>query len=382
MKIVIDARIYITGIGRYTRNLLQELSLIDTTNNYTVILRQDGFENYTPPNPNFKKILADYAPYSFAEQILLTIKLLKQRPDLVHFTNFNIPLLYPGAYVLTIHDLIHMSHSTFGSSTRSLPYYYFKKIVYFFAIRLAAHRAKKILVPSEATKKDIIRHLKVSPLKIVVTHEGLDSKLTSNKKVFKNKSNQVLEKYGIKCPYLLYVGTMYQHKNHRRLIKAHKMGFNPQRGLNPKLVLVGKVDTFSHQLKKEVDQAGMTNQIIFPGFTAPGGYAPDEDLHVLYQNALAYIFPSLKEGFGIPILEAQAQGLPVLCSRISCLPEIAGDSALYFDPYSEEDIADKIRKVMEDKKLRGQLISNGYQNIKRFSWEKMARETLSVYVKK
>jgi len=400
MKIGIDARIYKTGIGRYTRNLIKELGgIVSPDDELVVFLRKNDLDEFASseaankPRRFAKAVVADFPPYSFKEQLFFPWVLWRQRLDLVHFTNFNVPVLWPGRFTLTIHDLIHMSHSTFGSSTRNYLYYLIKHWVYQWAIRWVAWRAARIFVPSEATKVDVVERLRVRADKVVVTYEGVEEewKVESGKlKVQKGKEPPNFQfstfnfplKYNIHPPYLLYVATMYPHKNHARLIEAFKLLRDEYPDLQ--LVLVGKVDYFSKSLKETLTQDVRLrtlpkDAVIFPNFQCADGYLPDEDLHVFYRHAAVYVFPSLKEGFGIPILEAQAHGLPVACARISCLPEIGGDSVMYFDPESVPDIAEQVKRVLEDESLRRELTRKGFENLKRFSWQDMSRKTYMTY---
>lgn len=381
MRIGIDARIYKTGIGRYTRNLLDQLALIAPSDTeFVVFLRKDGYEDYVPPDSRFSKVLADYQPYTFVEQFKFLKDLWKQKLDVIHFTNFNLPVLWWGKYIVTIHDLIHQSHSTFGGSTRSYLYYLIKKTVYWFAIRWVGFRASRVIVPSIATKDDIVRDLKVDPNKVVVTYEGMDeSMLHRSAQATSNDDEQVLTKHNITKPFLLYVATMYPHKNHHQLIAAFRQLVAAGRDLQ--LVLVGKVDFFSKKLKESLLGDPIASRIVFPNFNTPDGYLPDQELQVFYRHAQVYVFPSLKEGFGIPILEAQAYRLPVVSSNLSCLPEIGGDSVLYVDPLNPSDIKLKVEQLIEDEKLRSDLIEKGMQNITRFSWRTMAQQTFDTYVK-
>ncbi|MBM4402324.1 MAG: glycosyltransferase family 4 protein [Candidatus Cloacimonetes bacterium] len=384
MKIGIDARFYgITGIGRYAKNLIKNLEELDRKNNYAIFLWKKAFDAYHPQNPNFKKVLADYPLYSFVEQIRMPILIRRERIDLMHFTNFNVPVFYFGKYVMTVHDLIHMEYSTFGSTTRFLPYYLLKKFIYSWAIRWAAWRAQKIFVPSEDAKNDVVRKLWVKPEKVVVTYEGIDEKLkvkSEKLKVTIKNSKFTLDKYKIKKPYLLYVGTMYPHKNHEQLLLAFKnlLTINNQQSTT-RLVLVAKVDFFSKRIKEKVAQMGLFDSVVLPGFTAQDGYVPDDDLKIIYQNADAYVFPSLKEGFGLPILEAFAAGVPVVCSNASSLPEVAGGAAIYFDPYNIDDILKKVELVLVNKELRNELVQKGYKRLRKFSWNEMAKKTLNIY---
>ncbi|MCF7906703.1 glycosyltransferase family 4 protein [Patescibacteria group bacterium] len=171
--------------------------------------------------------------------------------------------------------------------------------------------------------------------------------------------------------YLLYVGNAFPHKNIQFLIKS----FSKISKLKPKwrLVLVGKIDSFYRSLQKTAQELGLENKIIFSGRVS------DRDLKELYQNALMYVFPSLCEGFGLPGLEAMQNNLPVVSSDASCLPEIYGNAALYFNPCNSEEMIKAILELDQNKKLREEMIKKGSQRIKNFSWQKCAQETLKLY---
>jgi glycosyltransferase involved in cell wall biosynthesis len=190
-----------------------------------------------------------------------------------------------------------------------------------------------------------------------------------------SSGNDVLKKINIKKPYLLYVGNAYPHKNLEQLVWAfEKLTKDYQKDLH--LVLVGELDYFYKRLQdglKEGAAASSHQRIIFTDFIS------DEDLAVLYQNASLYIFPSLCEGFGLPPLEAMTYRLPVVCSEAACLPEVLKEAAVYFNPTDIEDMAKKIKRVLEDKKLQEKLADSGSRIIQKYSWAKMAQQTLKIY---
>jgi len=379
ITIGIDARIFITGIGRVVENLLlsiekemgDDISLI-------VFLRKDGFRAYQPKSDRITKVLADIAPYSFAEQIKLWWIIKKYKVDLMHFTNFNAPLLYPGPFVLTIYDLIHLSYSTFGNSTKNYRYYLFKKFVYRIAIWFLAHRAQKITTISKVSKNEIVKHLKVDPTKIINTSIGFDH-VSSTKMDDEIDSNLkgVLDRYDISMPYILYVATMYPHKNHATLLQA--LSELIQSGVKVQLVFVGKVDELSKKVRTLVFEMGLSDYVVFPNYYISNGYLPDSELKGLYQNATAVISPSYIEGFGIPILEAQWYEKPMLASDIEIFHEVGGQGVIFFDPHNPRDIAQKIKKVLNHEVDLVEYIRKGRENIKRFLWKDVAKNTISVY---
>jgi len=359
MTIGIDARFFgprAKGLGRYTEKLIAELEKQNSENDYVIFLRQPEFSQYQPANPNFKKVLANWRWYSLAEQIFMPLAIARQKVDLMHFPHFNVPIFWRGPFVVTIHDLILRHFSTRRASTLGPLAYWFKYQIYKFVINSAVRRAAKIITISQFVKEDLIKCFGVPADKIAVTYEGAPAA--------KN------EKIGESQPagrYLLYVGNAYPHKNLEKLLAALEIlrrHYQP----NLRLVLVGEKDYFYRRLKADAP-AG----VIFAGFV------PDEELAEIYQWAGVYVFPSLCEGFGLPPLEAMAYGVPVAAANATCLPEILGEAAVYFNPKDSEDIADKIAKVLGDEKLRQNLKEKGLAQIKKYSWAKMAKETLAVY---
>lgn len=369
MRIGIDARmIKATGLGRYIENLILELGKRDKKNNYIVFLKKKEFEGFKVPNENFVKVLADFHWYTKDEQIYFPRIIEKQNLDLMHFPHFNVPLLYKGRYVITIHDLTLHAHKTVRASTKSALTYQFKHFLYKFIIKRAANRALKIIVPSSFTKKDVVKILKIKPEKVAVTLEGGPSQ-----QLLKSKPDfEVLNKFNINKPYIFYVGNCYPHKNIEKLAKATAI-LHEKQGKDIFLVLAGKEDEFYLRLNKFLRENGYENFVKILGFVT------DSELSALYQKASVYPFPSLNEGFGLPPLEAMAFGVPVATSNISCLPEICGEAAVYFDPHSSKDIAEKLNLVLSNEKLRKKLIEKGKQQVKKYSWAKMAQETLKVY---
>ncbi len=387
MRIGIDARFYgITGIGRYLQNLIKHLEVVDTTNEYVIFLRQEGFETYTPQNPRFTKQLSDHPWYSVREQVYFLGDLWEAKCDLVHFAHINVPVLYLRPFVVTIHDLITHDAKK-GATTRNALHFYLKKFVYLFVVWWTAVRAKAIIVPTHQVKDEVVRRLRVNPTKIHVTYEAVDDVFFSDaariQEQDENVGNAVLRKYGVKTPYILYVSSFYPHKNHKLLIDAFELLELEGYQLDThklQLVLVGKHDKFLDQIAAYTANKGLGEQVIFPGKVAPGGYTPDEDLLWLMKKAMLYVCPSKIEGFGITFLEAMAMGLPVILSNASCLPEIGGDAAVYVDPDDAVALKEEIKRVLEDENVRADLIAKGAERVRQFSWRKMAEETLEVYV--
>jgi glycosyltransferase involved in cell wall biosynthesis len=223
---------------------------------------------------------------------------------------------------------------------------------------------------SQATRADLIREYQVSESKVHVVYLGRDESLAPV------RDPQILEgaraRYGIGPRYLLYVGTLQPRKNLDRVVEGFaRLAATP--GMHSvQLVLAGKRGWLYGTLFSQVARRGLEGRVLFPG------YVDETDLAALYSGALGYVYPSLYEGFGIPVLEAQACGVPVMTSNNSSLPEVAGDAALLVDPTDVDAISEAMLQLATDDALRATLIERGFANVKRFSWEKCARETLEV----
>ena len=373
MIIGIDARFFGSigkGLGRYTQKLIENLEKTDNENQYVIFLRRENFDEYQPKNKNFRKVLADYQWYTFSEQIKMPLLLNKYKLDLVHFPHFNVPFLYRKKFVVTVHDLILLQFPTIKGTTLNPIFYKIKFWCYRFIIWSAIKRAEKVITVSNFTKNELLKYYKkdLQEEKISVTYEaGSDS--------MKNDENsqlsdiEILQKYGIIKPYLLYVGNAYPHKNLERMILAF---LSMNQAQKYQLVLVGKIDYFYNRLRKLVDSKDI-NDVIFLGQIS------DEILNIIYRKSKAYVFASLYEGFGIPPLEAMSKNIPVISSDHPCMKEILGDSAYFFNGLEEKEISMAMKKIIEDNELRQGLIEKSLNQIKKYSWEKMASETLKIY---
>lgn len=375
MRIGIDARFFgirQKGLGRYTQKLVEKLEKISASSgefehDYFIFLKKENFEEYRPQNPKFKKVLADYHWYTFAEQFFFPLALYRQKLDLVHFPHFNVPIFYFGKFVVTIHDLTLLHFPTVKNSTLHPLFYRLKFLAYKIAIQSAIWRASWIIAISQFTKNDIIDNYGASlEKKISITYEACEDHCMFSLK----KIEEILPEYGIIKPYLIYVGNAYPHKNLEKLVVAFDKVSSEKKDLQ--LVLVGKDDYFYQRLRRFVRE-NKIDRIVYLSDIC------DCELDVLFHHSVANVFPSLYEGFGLPPLEAMSKGVPVISSDHPCMREILGESAYFFDGHKTEAIASAIRKVISDVALRQKLIELGYTQIKKYSWQRMARETLEIY---
>lgn len=355
--IAIDARIIRSSTGRYVERLVHYLEEIDHDNQYTILVREKDKDYWQPTQPNFTTVVADFDDYSLAEQFGFWRFLNKLGPDVVHFCMPQQPILYRGNKLTTFHDLTLLK--TWNSDKNWL-IYHVKQLVGRFVFRRVARTSDHIIAISQFTKNELIEFAHIPEEKVSVIYEASDIDLGSSRKYELPFTN-----------YLLYVGQQSDYKNIRRLGEAHQRLLETQPELG--LVLVGKKNESALANEAFFEKQGYRN-IHFTDFIE------DDQLNWLYQHAAAYVFPSLMEGFGLPGLEAMGHGTPVVSSNATCLPEVYGDAAYYFNPKDSHDIARAIAKVLSDEALRRELTTKGYEQVKKYSWKKMALQTHSTYM--
>lgn len=367
MRIGIDARFYGRvgkGLGRYTSELIAHLEGLDRKNEYVIFLRRENWNDYEPTHPNFRKVLADIPWYGIREQIVLPFILLKERLDVLHVPHFNVPVLYPKRFVMTVHDLILLHFPTTRTTTLGPLAFKIKFLLYRAVIAIALRRAKTVFAVSEYTKREILAEFPFMKQKLpVVTTPACGTMFLS--------PTTAPAAPPVPVPYLLYVGNAYPHKNLDRLVEA----FATFRKHRPEfhLAIVGGGDYFHRRLQEDARAKGYDHGVTFLGTVT------DDELAALYDHATAYVFPSLYEGFGLPPLEAMCRGIPVASSNATCLPEILGDAARYFDPTDIPDMVRAMMAIASDDALREELRRKGAERGRRYDWTATARITLANY---
>ncbi|MCL4383917.1 glycosyltransferase family 4 protein [Patescibacteria group bacterium] len=359
--IVIDARLYgpkHTGIGRYIQNLLHEFPHLKDFSKYrwTLVVYSELADQIKQElGEDYSYIIANFRHYSFKEQLLFPRLLHELHPDLVHIPHFNKPILYTGPTVVTIHDLIKHFSKGKETTTRN-PIFYWPK---YWAYRLTTQiviKTNYLLVPSDYWRNFIIHHFGVSSERIITTHEAVD-------KSFFVKTKPSPESQS----YILYTGNLYPHKNINIIFDSL------QKIPDLHLKIISKPSKFLNRTRELVHRLNLDSRVEFLGFV------DDQAFVSHYQHALAFVFPSLMEGFGLPGLEAQAMGCPVISSNSSCLPEVYGDSVLYFNPHSSSELVHQIVALQKSPSLRKDLINKGYRQVKKYSWSQTAAQTFSFY---
>jgi len=358
MHIAIDARIISSTTGRYIERLVTYLQDIDQVNQYTILVRAKDELFWVPKRKNFTVQVAEFDNYSVAEQLGFKKLLDKLSPDLVHFCMPQQPVLYKGKKVTTFHDMTLLK--TYNSDKNWLVFHV-KQFIGRFIFQNVLHENDHIIAISEFTKKEVLAFSPTTPEdKLSVIYEASDVASGGS------------QTYPLEFKkYLLYVGQQSDYKNIKRLGDAHQKLLEKYPDLG--LVLVGKKNDSTLTNEQYFAKKGYKN-ILFTDFV------PDNQLNWLYAHASAYVFPSLMEGFGLPGLEAMGHGTPVISSSATCLPEIYGPAAVYFDPKDTNDMLRSIDKVLLSETLQKELINNGFKQIKKYSWKKMAEQTHAVYM--
>lgn len=359
--IVIDARNRRSSTGRYTDRLVENLQTLNTPHRFTILVQPDdpwklrgmNFEVQPCPFPQFS--LNPINEFKFANQVRAL------NADLVHFTMTQQPLTYRGKVVTTTHDLTMLRFVRAGKTP--MPVFWLKRLGYRTLFLVAHKKSDRIIVPSNFVKEDLASLYPFTADITDVTYESSELPITEKPTPIK----------GISKPFIMHLGSPFPHKNLNRLIEA----FETVQKTRPELqlVLAGKKEFYFEELEDWAKQRPSYKSIHFTGFVE------DSELKWLYDHAEAYVLPALSEGFGLPGLEALAHGSPLISSNATCMPEIYGDAAYYFDPENTDEMAQAIQEVLGNPKLKQKLIKSGYEQIGKYSWKTMAEETLDIYNK-
>lgn len=345
------------GTETYAAGLLHGLEQLDKQNEFVIFVNKESAEWPIPKARNFTRVICPVTASNrirryFFEQFRLPGMLKKYDIDVVHSLGYVGPLWAPCLTVVTVPDLNYLA---VGQTMPLIKRY----LLRFFSVQ-ATKRAKKVITLSSFSKNAICNGFKIQPQKVVVTLLGprWEDIFPSQDVVSKVKAS-----YGICDPYLVAFGGTALHKNIPRLLQAFA---ELKKEMPYKLVLIG-------HLPHNVNLKELPEEIITTG------YVPAEHVLPLLMGAELFVLPSLYEGFGLPVLDAQQAGVPVVCSTAGSLPEVAGEAAVFFDPYSIADMAEKIAAVASNPALQAELRQKGLANVRRFSWERTARKMLAVY---
>ncbi len=348
------------GSGVYAYEVLKHFAAnASSTLQFTVYLKQPPLGDMPKENEYWKYVLVK--PKRLWTQVGLPLYLFTHfpRPTLFFTPSHYAPRFSPVPTVISIMDLAYLH---FPALFNQSDLYQLKEWTGY-----SVKNATKVFTISEASKRDIIKFYKVKEEDITVTYLGI--KPTGD---MKNQITiaELQKKYSFSMPYFLFVSTLQPRKNVTRLVQA--FSYLQKKHPEVQLIIVGKKGWMYEEILASPKTYGVEDQVKFLDFV------PNEDLPGLYSNAVAYVLPSLYEGFGLPVLEAMKFDCPVITSNISSLPEAGGDAVLYVDPLNSQDIAEKMEEMYTDKKVREELIKKGREQVKKFSWEKTAKQTLEV----
>ena len=368
MKIAIDARKWRDyGIGTYVRNLVRHLAHLDRETTYFLFCDRADQATLRDLAENFVPIVDGSSGYGIQEHISIPIKVRRLGADLLHSPHYVLPLLTRGRAVVTIHDCIHLL----------FPEYLPNRLAPRYAREMmgsAIRRSDLVLTVSEASRRDILSfYPSTNPDRVEVVPNAIDEAILTEPG--EEEMERVRERYQIRGRFVLYAGNIKPHKNLERLIAAFGLLKQRPGHEDVKLLIIGDEVNKYGGLRRSVEAAGVRQDVRFFGFV------PERTLAALYRLAAAFAFPSLYEGFGLPPLEAMACGTPVLTSRISSLPEVVGDAALLVDPYSVEDIAVGLERLLGDDVLRAALVERGRARVGQFSWERSVGAIHAHYMK-
>lgn len=372
MRVGIDAACLLvpkSGVAEYTLGLLHAMAGL---RDMTYVLFCNSFR-HGPGNglPKLEPAQVKVTTLRFPSRLLGSIWRVVSFPradwltgplDLFHSTNYRVLPLGRIPQVVTVYDV----------TVLKFPHYHpMPRVVEISGWLRRLHKADAVVAISDSTRRDILELLDVLPERVHVVYPGYNAALFSSG-VTEEAIARVLRKYGIRRPYILFVGNLEPRKNLVRLVQAFSL--LRERGFKEHtLVLTGQKEWLCEDVFLEVQRQGMEEMVSFTGHVA------DQELPALYRGAAVFAYPSIYEGFGFPPLEAMACGTPVVTSNVSSLPEVVGDAALLVDPYDVEGLAAALERAISDGELREELVAKGLQRAARFSWQEAALKTLSLY---
>ncbi len=345
-----------TGTELYSLHLIQAMLEQENKSRFRLYLRT------APDGPTFRGAELRAIPFPrFWTHVRLSWELLRHPPDLLFVPAHVLPLAHPRLSLVTIHDLGYRYFP--GAHTLR------QRLYLDWSTRWSARAATHLLADSQTTRDDLLAHYGTPLDKVTVAYPGYDETLAPVRDPAAIAAVKV--RYGIAGDYLLYLGTLQPRKNLVRLVDALAQAL-PHLPAQTQLVLAGRRGWLTDELFARVRQLGLEGRVLLPG------YVPEQDKAALLSGALAFVFPSLYEGFGLPVLEAQACGCPVLCANTSSLPEAAGAGALTVDPLDTRALAEALARLAGDALLRAGLVERGHANLRRFSWRQCAQTVLTV----
>jgi glycosyltransferase involved in cell wall biosynthesis len=352
-----------TGLGNYSRTLINNLAAFYPNEQYFlytphVDLNSSGFP---PKNARVCLPKHPFIPGSLWRTFLLSRLFKRDRLDIYHGLSHEIPVMIPPAYrtFVTIHDLIYLRHPHF--------FPWIDRLIYSRKFHHACERADVIIAISEQTKRDIVEFFKISEEKIHVVYQSVNEHFTCRSDALNDE--KILSSYGLVPDYILSVGSLTERKNQLNLVEA----FSKLSKGSEQLVLIGNGDAYRKRLEVKIKQLDLENKVVILDRVKAA------DLPALYRGAKVMVYPSFFEGFGLPIVEALASGVPVVTSKGHCFPEAGGPSSMYVDPFDVDDIARGLEAVVHDEHLRKKMREDGLVHAKKFLKEETTKRLMELY---
>jgi glycosyltransferase involved in cell wall biosynthesis len=364
MRLGIDARkLADFGIGSYLRGFLGELTSCEPPSAAVVLVAPES-RSLLPELPEDWEIVEADAPgYSLREQFTLPWLARRHRVGILHVPHYVVPVLYPGRLVVTVHDIIHILFPEF--LPRPAAFTYARSF-----IRVAVRRARRVIAVSHTTARDLRRLFGAPDARLEVIPHGVDRIFLEAGR--ESIDAQVRQRFGVSPPYLLHVGNHKPHKNAEGLLKAYQMLALDRRGEPPPLVMVGGFSP-DGELAQRAAAMGLAGRVRCLG------HVSRTELAALFRGATVFAYPTLYEGFGLPVLEAMACRTPVVAGDIGAVREVAGDAVIRVNPRDVGELAAAIRRLLEHPDLREQLADRGRARARTFSWRRAAEALLAVY---
>jgi glycosyltransferase involved in cell wall biosynthesis len=364
-NIGIDARkLTDFGIGTYIRHLVDSLALIDDENQYVLFARPEHQDRLAHLPENFRVVPEPAPVYSIRELIVLSWRLFRLRLDLYHSTHYVLPAIVPCRAVVTIHDIIHLLYPEF--LPHALAFSYASRM-----IKRSLTRGDRIIAGSQNTKDDLLQHFEIDESKIEVVYYGVADRF--RQRVPDQQREEMLAELGLTTPYILFVGNPKPHKNLDNVVRAYAKA-RSMNGLDAELVCVGGSGPETVRVKERASHLGVSEHVHFTGRLA------DKYLPAVYQGAELFVYPTLYEGFGLPVVEAMASGVPVITSDKSALKEVAEGYADLVNPVDVDQMAHAIAHCLSDPEHRAALARLGSRRAADFQWQRTAKQTLEIYL--
>lgn len=357
-----------TGVGWYTQNIIENLqndNLLFEGYGFNFLNRNNIMESLL--NIQFDTKINKLMPYGVYRRLWDMIpvsynKIFNSKADIYHFFNYIVPPKIEGKVIVTVYDMVY---KLFPETMTRKNYNRLDK-----ELTRSISRADKVITISENSKKEILQYFDINEQKIDIIYPGIDNEIYTRKYNI-NDEKKVKQKYNLPENYILYLGTLEPRKNIIRIIDAYYELNNKIKDI--KLVLAGSKGWMYDDIFKKIKDYGLEDKVIITG------YIDEEDKPLLYKMSNAFVFPSLYEGFGMPVLEAMASGVPVITSNTSSLPEVVGDAGFLTDLYNTKELADAIIEVLENEELRAKMIDKGLKQSQKFSWKKSAKKLIEIY---